>query len=171
MADAINLLSEQTGTVIIAEAGDLSGVQAPPLSGSMAVGEALSALLSGSSLNFSSDVNGVWVVRRKPVVDAAPAKPLPASPQVRSTIARMPIAEPDRTYDTVIVTGSRAGSSSTESMSPIAVLDTADLLSPVSDDFSDVLTEILPSFFVQRRPLSDGTVFVRPYSLRNLSAD
>ena len=29
MADAINLLSEQTGTVIIAEAGDLSGMQAP----------------------------------------------------------------------------------------------------------------------------------------------
>ena len=64
LADAINLLAEQTDTVIIAEASDLAGLSAKPLSGQMEVDEALAALLSGTSLSVSRDGNGVWTSQR-----------------------------------------------------------------------------------------------------------
>ena len=171
LADAINLLAEQTDVVIIAEAADLAGLRAGPLSGDMQVDEALSALLSGSSLSVSQDGNGVWIIRRQQPDGTVPARPAPDTAAIRPVRLPPPVADLPRTYDTIIVTGSRAGLQAWESPSPVDVLDQTDLTAPVSDDFSDVLANILPSFFVQRRPLSDGAVFVRPYSLRNLSAD
>ena len=171
LADAINLLAEQTDTVIIAEASDLAGLSAKPLSGQMDVDEALAALLSGTSLSVSRDGNGVWIIRRQQPERAAPELSAPHPPAIRPVPLPPPAIDLPRTYDTIIVTGSRAGLQAWESLSPVDVLDQADLAAPVSDDFSDVLADNLPGFFVQRRPLSDGAVFVRPYSLRNLSAD
>nr|WP_321362526.1 TonB-dependent receptor [uncultured Hyphomonas sp.] len=171
LADAINLLAEQTDSVIMAEAADLAGLRAGPLAGRMQVDEALSALLSGTSLRVSQDVNGVWIIRRLQAGKAVPEPPAPVSTGVRPVRLPQPALDLPRTYDTVIVTGTRAGVRAWESLSPVDVLEQRDLAAPVSDDFSDVLANILPSFFVQRRPLSDGAVFVRPYSLRNLSAD
>ncbi len=171
LADAINLLAEQTDSVIMAEAADLAGLRAGPLSGHMQVDEALSALLSGTSLRVSQDVNGVWIIRRLQAGKAAPEPLAPVSTGVRPVRLPQPALDLPRTYDTVIVTGTRTGVRAWESLSPVDVLEQKDLAAPVSDDFSDVLANILPSFFVQRRPLSDGAVFVRPYSLRNLSAD
>jgi len=171
LADAINLLAEQTDTVIIAAGADLAGLNAGPLSGDMEVGAALATLLSGTSLSVSQDVNGVWIIRRQQSQKVTPEWAGPQSPAIRPVRAHPPGMDLPRTYDVVIVTGSRAGLQAWESLSPVDVLDQTDLATPVSDDFSDVLAEILPSFFVQRRPLSDGAVFVRPYSLRNLSAD
>ncbi|WP_321489970.1 TonB-dependent receptor [uncultured Hyphomonas sp.] len=171
LADAINLLAEQTDTVIIAEAEDLDGLAAGPLTGDMEVGEALEALLSGIPLSVSQDANGVWIIRRKPAQTTSSEKPAPVASRIRPRRMPAPAMDLPRTYDTIIVTGSRAGLQAWESLSPVDVLDRADLAAPVSDDFADVLADIVPSFFVQRRPLSDGAVFVRPYSLRNLSAD
>lgn len=171
LADAVNLLAEQTDTVIIAEAADLAGRSAGPLSGDMEVGDALVALLSGTSLSISQDANGVWIIRRQPASKTVPQRTLPERAAILPVRLPPPAMDLPRTYDTIIVTGSRAGLQAWESLSPVDVLDQTDLAAPVSDDFSDVLAEILPSFFVQRRPLSDGAVFVRPYSLRNLSAD
>tara|TARA_R110000796_G_scaffold118968_5_gene232995 strand:+ start:2244 stop:4919 length:2676 start_codon:yes stop_codon:yes gene_type:complete len=167
LSEALNLLSEQLDTVIIAESADLSGIQSGQVTGTMTAREALSALLADTDLEFTSKVSGVWVVRRS-------VEPQPGSPHSARTLARpTPFAsfEPIRIYDTVIVTGTRAGSPAIESLSPVDVLDRATLGAPVSDDLTDVIAEILPGFFAQRRPLSDGAVFVRPYSLRNLSAD
>lgn len=171
LADAVNLLSEQTGTVIIAEAADLTGLRGRALKGDMPVEQALGQLLSGTDLRFSSDVNGVWVIRPAAAEARRPAE-RKAVPVLAPVIKpRLQQTEALRTYDTVVVTGSRIGLPAYESMSPIEVLGQADLAAPVSDDFADVLADVLPGFFVQRRPLSDGAVFVRPYSLRNLSAD
>lgn len=171
LADAINLLAKQTDTVIIAEAADLAGLNTTPLSGDMQVGDALTALLSGTSLSVSQDVNGVWIIRRQQPERSKPERPASSTAAIRPVRLPPPAMDLPRTYDTIIVTGSRAGPQAWESLSPVDVLDQTDLAGPVSDDFSDVLADILPSFFVQRRPLSDGAVFVRPYSLRNLSAD
>ncbi|RAN31926.1 hypothetical protein HY3_16035 [Hyphomonas pacifica] len=172
LADAINRLAEQTDTVIISEGADLTGITAPALSGELSVKQALQALLANSSLTSHSDVSGVWIIRREAAPREFQDKPRPVShlvPKLRRTV--LPDIDDLRTYDTVIVTGSRSSLTEWESMSPIEVLPQTDLASPVSDDFADVLAELLPGFFVQRRPLSDGAVFVRPYSLRNLSAD
>ena len=43
--------------------------------------------------------------------------------------------------------------------------------STISNDLSDTLAQLLPSFNVQRLPAADGQAFVRPATLRGLSAD
>jgi iron complex outermembrane recepter protein len=72
----------------------------------------------------------------------------------------------------VVVTGTRReGVSPTESLSPIDVIDGAAISEQAAFDLTDSLTKISPSLNTQRYPIADGTSFVRPVSLRNLSPD
>ncbi|MBY9068495.1 TonB-dependent receptor [Hyphomonas sp. WL0036] len=164
LPDALNRLSEQTGHVIIASSSDLPDIQTRPLKARMTPEAALAYLLEGTGLKAQQQSGGAWVVRA-----------LPRPRTLPPTGSRPPLfpapADKVRVYETVIVTGSRTGLPAIESMSPIQVLGPSDIAAPVSDDLTDVMATLVPGFYVQRRPLSDGAVFVRPYSLRNLSAD
>jgi iron complex outermembrane receptor protein len=72
----------------------------------------------------------------------------------------------------VVVTGThRAGLSPTESVSPIDAFSGAQIANQPSADLTESLTSIVPSLTTQRFPIADGTAFVRPVSLRNLSPD
>jgi len=72
----------------------------------------------------------------------------------------------------VVVTGThRAGLSPTESISPIDAFSGSQIANQPSADLTDALTNIVPSLTTQRFPIADGTAFVRPVSLRNLSPD
>src|SRR5690242_15471118 len=72
----------------------------------------------------------------------------------------------------VVVTGThRAGLSPTESISPIDAFSGRQIAEQPSADLTDTLTNIVPSLTTQRFPIADGTSFVRPVSLRNLSPD
>ena len=72
----------------------------------------------------------------------------------------------------VVVTGThRAGLSPTESISPIDAFSGKQIAEQPSADLTDTLTSIVPSLTTQRFPIADGTAFVRPVSLRNLSPD
>ncbi|MFN7184303.1 MAG: TonB-dependent receptor plug domain-containing protein [Thermomonas haemolytica] len=72
----------------------------------------------------------------------------------------------------VVVTGThQAGLSPTESLSPIDTFGGAQLQSQASFDITETLTRIVPSLNTQRFPIADGTAFVRPVTLRNLSPD
>src|SRR3546814_10473488 len=74
--------------------------------------------------------------------------------------------------DQVVVTGTRVqGHSPLESMSPIDVVNPIDLERQASADFTDQLSNLLPSFNTQRFPIADGSAFVRPANLRNLPPD
>jgi len=74
--------------------------------------------------------------------------------------------------DQVIVTGTRVqGRSPTESMSPVDVVSPVDLERQASLDFTDQLSNLLPSFNTQRFPIADGSAFIRPANLRNLPPD
>lgn len=74
--------------------------------------------------------------------------------------------------NTVVATGTRqAGLSPTESISPIDVFDGALIQNQSSVSMTDTLTKVVPSLNTQRFPIADGTAFVRPVSLRNLSPD
>jgi len=73
---------------------------------------------------------------------------------------------------TVVVTGTRKpGLSPTDSISPIDVFGAQQIEQQGVADLTDVLTKIVPSLNTQRFPIADGTSFVRPVSLRNLSPD
>ncbi|WP_426700602.1 TonB-dependent receptor plug domain-containing protein [Rhodanobacter sp. Col0626] len=72
----------------------------------------------------------------------------------------------------VVVTGThRAGLSPSESISPIDAFSGSQIANQPSANLTDSLTNIVPSLTTQRFPIADGTSFVRPVSLRNLSPD
>ncbi len=72
----------------------------------------------------------------------------------------------------IIVTGTRkAGLVPTETLSPVDVLASEAISDQASFDLTDSLSRIAPSFNTQRFPIADGTAFIRPVTLRNLSPD
>jgi len=72
----------------------------------------------------------------------------------------------------IVVTGThKAGLSPTESISPIDVYSGAQIEEQAAVDLTDSLTKIMPALNTQRFPIADGTAFVRPVSLRDLSPD
>ena len=74
--------------------------------------------------------------------------------------------------DAIIVTGTREASRTHfDAMAPVDVLSNQLVASSVSGDLNDRLAQLLPSFNVQRLPAADGQAFVRPATLRGLSAD
>ncbi|MDZ3832325.1 MAG: TonB-dependent receptor [Sphingopyxis sp.] len=78
----------------------------------------------------------------------------------------------DADGDLIIVTGTRdARRTQFDTLAPIDILPSKAIDSSVSDDLSDTLAQLLPSFNVQRLPAADGLAFVRPATLRGLSPD
>ena len=71
------------------------------------------------------------------------------------------------TLDTMIVTGTR-GSNRTQfdTLAPVDVFSQEEIQAIESSDLNDVLAQLVPSFVVQRMPMNDGLVFVRPATLR-----
>ncbi len=76
------------------------------------------------------------------------------------------------TLDTMVVTGTR-GSNRTQfdTLAPVDVFSQEEIQAIESSDLNDVLAQLVPSFVVQRMPMNDGLVFVRPATLRGLSPD
>ena len=82
-----------------------------------------------------------------------------------------PAGEPER-LASMVVTGTRQlGRSVTDSLAPIEVVPSAVIRSSVSSELTDVLTQAVPSFNVQRLTIGEGLAFVRPARLRGLSPD
>lgn len=80
--------------------------------------------------------------------------------------------KPTTNLQEVVVTGThRAGLSPTESVSPVDTFNGNQIANQPSANLTDSLTNIVPSLTTQRFPIADGTAFVRPVSLRNLSPD
>ena len=78
----------------------------------------------------------------------------------------------DDLIEVIVTTGTRKeGLSPTETLSPIDVLAGAALANQATFDMTDGLTKVAPSINTQRFPIADGTAFIRPVSLRNLSPD
>ncbi len=72
----------------------------------------------------------------------------------------------------IIVTGTRkVGTSPTESLAPVDVIEGAAISQQAAFDLTDSLTKITPSLNTLRYPIADGTAFIRPVTLRNLSPD
>lgn len=95
---------------------------------------------------------------------------------VTATLTVLPttsvMAQDSAEIESMIVTGTRATNRTAfDTMAPIDILAGAQIEGTVSSDLSDSLAQLIPSFTVQRLPMADGQVFVRPAQLRNLSPD
>lgn len=72
----------------------------------------------------------------------------------------------------VVVTGTRKeGLSPTETLSPVDVFSGGSVDNQATFDLTDGITKLSPSINTQRFPIADGTAFIRPVTLRNLSPD
>lgn len=79
---------------------------------------------------------------------------------------------PGRELEEVVVTGTRKiGQSPTETLSPVDLIGGATLSQQATYDLTESLTKISPALNTQRFPIADGTSFIRPVTLRNLSPD
>ena len=102
------------------------------------------------------------ILRSRPVSLVAAAVALAIS---GVAVAQVDLAE-------VVVTGTRReGVSPTDSFSPLDVINGATISQQAAFDLTDSLTKLSPSLNTQRYPIADGTAFIRPVSLRNLSPD
>lgn len=81
-------------------------------------------------------------------------------------------ASDDEAMEEVVVTGTRvAGRVATETLSPVDLVRGDELTEQAAFDLTDSLSKVSPSVNTQRFPIADGTAFIRPVSLRNLSPD
>ncbi|MDM3870140.1 TonB-dependent receptor [Porticoccus sp. W117] len=91
-----------------------------------------------------------------------------------SALSALPTyAEEERVIEEEIIsTGTRrAGTLPTETLSPVDVVGGKDIAQQASFDVTDSLSKVTPSLNTQRFPIADGTSFIRPVTLRNLSPD
>ena len=78
----------------------------------------------------------------------------------------------DKVVEEIVVTGTRReGQSPTQTLSPVDVFSGAELANQATFDMTESLAKISPSINTQRFPIADGTAFIRPVTLRNLSPD
>lgn len=78
----------------------------------------------------------------------------------------------DEQIGEVVVTGTRkAGVLPTETLSPVDEIDGSLINQQAAFDLTDSLTKVVASLNTQRYPIADGTAFIRPVTLRNLSPD
>ena len=76
------------------------------------------------------------------------------------------------TLEEVVVIGTRRqGRTNVETAVPIDVFNRQDIDAVSSDDMLDIIRTLVPAFNVQRYAISDGATFVRPPTLRGMSAD
>lgn len=110
-------------------------------------------------------------------VGFAQEEPETSEPDEKDTVAgetdETAVTEEDRAdLGNVVVTGTRkSGVAPSESLSPVGVFDDEALTDQSNYDLTEGLTKIAPSFNTQRFPIADGTSFLRPVTLRNLSPD
>ncbi len=83
----------------------------------------------------------------------------------------MPVVAQDL-LEEIVVTGTRKqGVTPTETLSPVDVLGSTAISEQASFDMTEALSKLSPSLNTQRFPIADGTSFIRPVTLRNLSPD
>lgn len=94
----------------------------------------------------------------------------PASAVIATSAASF--ADGEQPLDQVIVTGTRRAERTVlQSNVPIDVVSNEDLRKTSTADLNGKLQALVPSYNVRRIPTSDGSIFVRPATLRNLSPD
>jgi len=77
-----------------------------------------------------------------------------------------------KSVEKIVVTGSRGTPRSVaESAVPVDVFNEDDLSSVPFTDTNDVLKTLVPSYSLNRQPISDGASFIRPASMRGLPTD
>jgi len=116
-------------------------------------------------------------MRHLPLISAAVAAALSGvayaadSGEAAAAIATAAI-DGEQALEQVIVTGTRRAERTVlESNVPVDVVSAQELQKTPAADLNTKLQAVVPSYNVRRIPTADGSIFVRPATLRNLSPD
>ncbi len=78
----------------------------------------------------------------------------------------------EQVIEEVITIGTRTdGRTATQSVAPIDVISSEDLMSRSDGDMANILRQAIPSYNVNDQPISDAATIVRPANLRGLAPD
>jgi len=80
--------------------------------------------------------------------------------------------ESEEAIEEVVTIGSRRQArSAADTVAPVDVIDANEILDQASNDISDLIRTVVPSYQVNTQPISDAATIVRPANLRGLSPD
>lgn len=80
--------------------------------------------------------------------------------------------ESEELIEEVVTIGSRRQArSSADTVAPVDVISAKDITDQASNDISDLIRTVVPSYQVNTQPISDAATIVRPANLRGLSPD
>ncbi|WP_340677309.1 TonB-dependent receptor [Paraglaciecola sp.] len=127
LGQALNQLSQQTGTVIIAPSRLVSNKQATAASGKLSVIEAVEQLLKGSGLQAQLEPSGAIIIKKTNTSSLAPNK--------RAASYQAPI-------DEVVVTALKRDSSIQDTPLAISVLGGDELKARGVTDFTDLIDSV-----------------------------
>ncbi len=80
--------------------------------------------------------------------------------------------ETEEAIEEVVTIGSRRQArSASDTVAPVDVINANDITDQASNDISDLIRTVVPSYQVNTQPISDAATIVRPANLRGLSPD
>lgn len=104
--------------------------------------------------------------------ETPPPEPPPAPSAEPPATEEPPAEETPVVEEEITVTGTRIeGREVTETLSPVDVVPSHAIANQATSDLTESLGKVAVSFNTQRFPIADGTSFIRPVTLRNLSPD
>ena len=78
----------------------------------------------------------------------------------------------DAPIEEIVTIGSRREArSASDTVAPVDVISAKDITDQASNDISDLIRTVVPSYQVNTQPISDAATIVRPANLRGLSPD
>ncbi|MEM7360129.1 MAG: TonB-dependent receptor [Pseudomonadota bacterium] len=81
-------------------------------------------------------------------------------------------AQTEEAIEEIVTIGSRRQArSAADTIAPVDVIAADDILDQASNDISDLIRTVVPSYQVNTQPISDAATIVRPANLRGLSPD
>jgi len=81
-------------------------------------------------------------------------------------------AQTEEAIEEVVTIGSRRQArSASDTVAPVDVINARDITDQASNDISDLIRTVVPSYQVNTQPISDAATIVRPANLRGLSPD
>ena len=81
-------------------------------------------------------------------------------------------AQSEEAIEEVVTIGSRRQArSAADTVAPVDVINANEILDQASNDISDLIRTVVPSYQVNTQPISDAATIVRPANLRGLSPD
>jgi len=81
-------------------------------------------------------------------------------------------AQSEEAIEEIVTIGSRRQArSASDTVAPVDVISAQDITDQASNDISDLIRTVVPSYQVNTQPISDAATIVRPANLRGLSPD